>query len=203
MPGYGERSLGHSFTRPSKLTTFFPPLPDFPLPARNIATTEEKEKRGTGDCRRKGRGAMNLRRRLTLRYSGLASNAGLRYIETGNVRRVTTFSRSSATRAGWRGRSKWAEELSASMPPASRQNIAAGMNEASVLMCHRSNEIHTTITCEKQPYQRAGSKSKGLGLGSVQGIQVSGLFGRDRQMDKLLYREEIDGFRQNNRMIVS
>jgi hypothetical protein len=92
----------------------------------------------------------------------------------------------------------FAEDISASMPPFSRQNIAAGMNEANVLTCQRSNEIHTTITCEKQPYQRAGSKSKGLGLGSMQGIQVFGLFGRDRQMDKLLYRQEIDGFRQNN-----
>jgi len=36
---------------------------------------------------------------------------------------------------------------------------------------------------------------------TVTPTRVSGLFGRDWQMDKLLYREEIDGFRQNNRMI--
>jgi hypothetical protein len=88
------------------------------------------------------------------------------------------------------------------MPPASERNIATGMNEAGVLMCHGSNEKQSPITCEKQPHQRAGSKTKGPGLGSMQGIQVSGLFGRGRQMDKLLYRQEIDGFRQNNRMMV-
>jgi hypothetical protein len=75
------------------------------------------------------------------------------------------------------------------------------MDEAGVLRYHRSNEKQSPITCEKQPHQRAGSKSKGLGLGSVQGIQVLGLFGRGWQMDKLLYREEIDGFRQNNPMM--
>ena len=70
-----------------------------------------------------------------------------------------------------------------------RLNVAAGMDEASVLTCRRSNENRSPITHEKRPNQRAGSNSCGLGMGSVQGIQVSGLFGRDRQMDKLLYRE--------------
>jgi hypothetical protein len=87
--------------------------------------------------------------------------------------------------------------------PSPKQNVVVGMDGAGVLTCNRSNEKQSPITCKKKPHQRAGSKSQGLGLGSVQGIQVLGLFGRGRQMDKLLYREEIDGFRQNNPMIVS
>ena len=71
------------------------------------------------------------------------------------------------------------------------------MDEADVLTCRRSNEKQISITYEEQPHHRAESKSQGSGLGSVQGIQVPGLSGRGRQMDKLLYREEIVGLRQN------
>jgi hypothetical protein len=70
-------------------------------------------------------------------------------------------------------------------------------------VCARFNEDQSPIEQEKQPNQRAGSDFQGLGMGSVQGIPVPGLFGRDRQMDELLYREEIDGFRQNNRMTIN
>jgi hypothetical protein len=59
------------------------------------------------------------------------------------------------------------------------------------------NENRQPIRHEKRPNQRAGSISCGFGMGSVQGIQVSGLFGRGRHMDKLLYRQEIEGFRQS------
>jgi hypothetical protein len=76
------------------------------------------------------------------------------------------------------------------------------MDEASVLTCHRSNEEQSPIAYEKQPNQQTGSNCQGTGLDSMQRIQVFGLFGRDRQMDKLLYREEIDGFRQNNPLMV-
>jgi hypothetical protein len=88
------------------------------------------------------------------------------------------------------------------MPPASMQKVAVGMNKASVLTYRRYNEKQSPITCEKQPHQRVGFKSQGFGLGSVQGIQVPGLSGRGRQMDKFLYREEIDGVRQNNPLII-
>ena len=71
----------------------------------------------------------------------------------------------------------------------SHAQVTAGMDEASVLTCRRSNENRSPITHEKRPNQRTGSNSCGPDMGSVQGIQVSGLFGRDRQMDKLLYRE--------------
>jgi hypothetical protein len=81
--------------------------------------------------------------------------------------------------------------------------VAAGVDEANVLTCRRSNEKQSPITHEKRPSQRAGSNFQGTGMGSMQGIQVPGPFGRDRQMDKFLYREEINRFRQNNRMRVS
>jgi hypothetical protein len=69
-----------------------------------------------------------------------------------------------------------AEDLSASMTPSSKQDVAAGMDEANALTCRRSNEKSRPITHEKWPNQRAGSNSCGPGMGSVQGIQVHGLF---------------------------
>jgi hypothetical protein len=69
------------------------------------------------------------------------------------------------------------------------------MSEANVLKCRRSNEIQIPISSKKQPNQQAGSNSYGPGLGSMQGIQVPGLSGHGGQMDKLLHRKEIDGFR--------
>jgi hypothetical protein len=95
-----------------------------------------------------------------------------------------------------------AEDLSASISLFPGQNVVVGMDEANVLKCQRCNEKQSPITCKEKPHRRAESKSQGFGLGSVQGIQVPGLFGRGRQMDKLLYREKIDGFRQNNPMIL-
>jgi hypothetical protein len=170
---------------------------------QEYAATEEKENYGTGDCRGKGRNAMNLRRRLTLRYSGLASKCGVHYIENRQrvkKRDVYPQQRNEGLLAWWLR--VCTEDLSAPMRPFSGLNIATGMNESNVLTCQRSHEIRRSIKRKKWPNQRTGSKSKGPGLGSMQRISVLGLFGRDRQMDKFLYRQKIDGFRQNNRMMV-
>lgn len=73
-----------------------------------------------------------------------------------------------------------------------------------MLICRRPNE--------KTPYpipprcptdQKAGCETQGLGLGSMRGTQVHGLYERGRQMDKFLYRKEIEGLCQRDRMIRS
>jgi len=88
--------------------------------------------------------------------------------------------------------------LPASLSQFSKPNIDIGRGETSVVKYGCSNEKKSFITREKGTRQRAESKSERPGLGSVQGIQLSGLSGRGWQMDKLLYRKKIDGVRQNH-----